>query len=362
MKKNNILVMAGGTGGHVIPALSVARELTNKGYQVHWLGSIKGIENELVVDAGYPLHRISISGLRGGGITKLLLAPLQIMKALLQTFKVYRQVKPVMCLGMGGFASGPGGLMAWLLRVPLVVHEQNAVAGFTNRLLSGMATIILQAFDNAFAGRKNLHTVGNPVRSSIVDIAEPKKRLSERQGPLNVLVVGGSLGAVALNNVVIGMMGLQQLKLNLWHQTGARNYDTVKAGYESAQIEDVKVSAFISDMAGAFAWADVVICRSGALTVSELMAAGVASILVPYPFAVDDHQTANGQFLVNLEGAIICQQAELTAQSLLEELTQLQQDRNRLMQMSCAARSLAKADSAKVVTNYCIEVIHDGRK
>ena len=362
MKKNNVLVMAGGTGGHVIPALSVARELTNKGYQVHWLGSIKGIENELVVDAGYPLHRISISGLRGGGVAKLLLAPLQIMKALWQTFKVYRQVKPVMCLGMGGFASGPGGLMAWLLRVPLVVHEQNAVAGFTNRLLSGMATTILQAFDNAFASRKKLHTVGNPVRSSIVDIAEPKKRLNDRQGPLNVLVVGGSLGAVALNNVVIDMMGLQELKLNLWHQTGARNYDAVKAGYESTQIEDVKVSAFISDMAGAFAWADVVICRSGALTVSELMAAGVASILVPYPFAVDDHQTANGQFLVNLDGAIICQQADLTAQSLLEELTQLQQDRNRLMQMSCAARSLAKVDSAKVVTNYCIEVIHDGRK
>jgi len=362
MKKNNVLVMAGGTGGHVIPALSVARELSNKGYQVHWLGSIKGIENELVVDAGYPLHRISISGLRGGGVTKLLLAPLQIMNALWQTFKVYRQVKPVMCLGMGGFASGPGGLMAWLLRVPLVVHEQNAVAGFTNRLLSGMATIILQAFDNAFAGRKKLHTVGNPVRSSIVDIAEPKERLNDRQGPLNVLVVGGSLGAVALNNVVIDMMGLQELNLNLWHQTGARNYDTVKAGYEAAQIESVKVSAFISDMAGAFAWADVVICRSGALTVSELMAAGVASILVPYPFAVDDHQTANGQFLVNLDGAIICQQADLTAPSLLEELTQLQQDRNRLMQMSCAARSLAKVDSAKVVTNYCIEVIHDGRK
>jgi len=383
MKKNNVLVMAGGTGGHVIPALSVARELSNKGYQVHWLGSIKGIENELVVDAGYPLHRISISGLRGGGVAKLLLAPLQIMKALWQTFKVYRQVKPVMCLGMGGFASGPGGLMAWLLRVPLVVHEQNAVAGFTNKLLSGMATVVLQAFDNAFSAGKKIHTVGNPVRSSIVGIAEPQKRLSDRQGPLNVLVVGGSLGAVALNNVVIEMMGLQELKLkgavalnnvviemmglqelklNLWHQTGARNYDAVKAGYESAQIEDVKVSAFISDMAGAFAWADVVICRSGALTVSELMAAGVASILVPYPFAVDDHQTANGQFLVNLEGAIICQQADLTAPSLLEELTQLQQDRNRLMQMSCAARSLAKADSAKVVTNYCIEVIHDGRK
>ncbi|MEY8204549.1 MAG: undecaprenyldiphospho-muramoylpentapeptide beta-N-acetylglucosaminyltransferase, partial [Bermanella sp.] len=361
MTKKNVLVMAGGTGGHVIPALSVARELTNKGYRVHWLGSIKGIENELVVDAGYTLHRISIAGLRGSGVRKLLSAPWQMMIALWQTFKVYRQVKPVMCLGMGGFASGPGGLMAWLLRVPLVVHEQNALAGLTNKLLSRLATRVLQAFDSAFVAGKKVHTVGNPVRSSIVDIADPKQRLSNRQGPLNVLVVGGSLGAVALNHVVIEMMGQQELKLNVWHQTGARNYDAVKAGYQTAHIEGVKVSAFIGDMAAAFAWADVVICRAGALTVSELMAAGVASILVPYPFAVDDHQTANGQFLVNLEAAILCQQAELTASSLLDELTQLQ-DRDRLLQMSCAARSLARADAAQVVSNYCIEVIHDGRK
>ncbi len=359
MKKNNILVMAGGTGGHVIPALSVARELTNKGYQVHWLGSIKGIENELVVDAGYPLHRISISGLRGSGALKLLLAPLLIIKALWQTFKVYRQVKPVMALGMGGFASGPGGLMAWLLRVPLVVHEQNAVAGFTNKILSRFAKTVLQAFDQAFKAKDNLHTVGNPVRNSIIEIEEPIKRLENREGPLNVLVVGGSLGAVALNNVIIEMMALQQSVVSIWHQTGARNFDAVKDGYASAKIENVKISAFISDMAGAFAWADVVICRSGALTVSELMAAGVASVLVPYPFAVDDHQTANGQFLVNLDGAIICQQTDLSATLLLEELTLLQKDRNRILHMSCAARSQATVDSVKVVTNYCIEAIDD---
>ncbi len=359
MKKNNILIMAGGTGGHVIPALSVARELSNKGYQIHWLGSVKGIENELVVDAGYPLHRISISGLRGGGAAKLLLAPLQILKALWQTFKVYRKVKPVMSLGMGGFASGPGGLMAWLLRVPLVVHEQNAVAGFTNKILSRLAKKVLQAFDNAFSPRKKLHTVGNPVRSSIIGIEEPQVRLKNRQGSLNVLVVGGSLGAVALNNVVIEMMGLQEGVVNLWHQTGARNFEAVNSGFQAAQIENIKISAFISDMAGAFTWADVVICRSGALTVSELMSAGVTSILVPYPFAVDDHQTANGMFLVNHDGAIMHQQAALNAQLLLDELTTLQQDRSKLMNMSCAARTLARSDSAKVVSNYCIEVIHD---
>ncbi len=358
MKKNNVLIMAGGTGGHVIPALSVARELMHKGYQVHWLGSIKGIENDLVVDAGYPLHRISISGLRGNGLLKMLLAPFQIIKALWQTFKVYRRVKPVMALGMGGFASGPGGLMAVFLRIPLVVHEQNAVAGLTNKILSRFANTVLQAFNNAFSASKKTHTVGNPVRSSIVEIKQPSERLNNRQGPLNVLVVGGSLGAVALNNVVIDMMAVQQETINLWHQTGSRNYDVVKQSYEDKKIDEVKVSAFIADMAHAFSWADVVICRAGALTVSELMAAGVASILVPYPHAVDDHQTANGQFLVNLDAAIMRPQSQLTAQSLLDELLELHQDRSRLLTMSCASRTLAKPDSAKVVANYCLEVIH----
>lgn len=203
MKKNNVLIMAGGTGGHVIPALSVARELMLKGYQVHWLGSLQGIENDLVPDAGYPLHRISVSGLRGNGIVKLLFAPFQLVRALWQTFFVFMKVKPVLTLGMGGFASGPGGLMALLLRKPLVIHEQNAIAGMTNSLLSRFAKPLLQAFPNTFKSRKNLHTVGNPVRQSIVEIAAPALRLANRNGPLNVLVVGGSLGAVAINNVMI---------------------------------------------------------------------------------------------------------------------------------------------------------------
>ncbi len=359
MKKNTVLIMAGGTGGHVIPALSVARQLKNKGYQVHWLGSIKGIENELVVDAGHYLHRISISGLRGNGVLKLLLAPFQLMKALWQTFRVYRQVKPVMALGMGGFASGPGGLMAKLLRVPLVIHEQNAIPGMTNKILSGGANILLQAFDHTFRARKKLHLVGNPVRSSIVEISAPSQRLNGRAGPLNVLVVGGSLGAVAINNVMIQSMASQTVNINLWHQAGARNYDEVKQGYLDAKVDNVKVSAFIANMSEAFAWADVLICRSGALTVSELMAAGVASILVPYPHAVDDHQTANGKILVNAGAAILIPQNSFSVESLQQELVKLEQDRDIILQMSNAARELAKPDSAKVVANYCVEVIHD---
>ena len=327
---------------------------------MHWLGSVKGIENELVVDAGHQLHRISISGLRGHGVLKLLLAPLQLLKALWQTFKVYRAVKPAMSLGMGGFASGPGGLMAKLLRVPLVVHEQNAIAGMTNTILSGRANILLQAFNNTFKERKSLHTVGNPVRRSIIEIDEPSERLKNRNGPLNVLVVGGSLGAVAINDVLIQAMASKELNINLWHQAGARNFDAVKKGYIEANLEAVKVSAFIANMNEAFAWADLLICRSGALTVSELMAAGVASILVPYPFAVDDHQSANGQILVNAGAAILIPQSSFSIESLKQEINRLESDRNIILQMSKAARTLAKPDSAKIVANYCIEVIHDG--
>ncbi len=361
--KKNILIMAGGTGGHVIPALSVARELMHKGYQVHWLGSIKGIENELVVDAGYPLHRISVTGLRGSGGLKILLAPFQLVRALWQAFRVFRQVKPVMALGMGGFASGPGGLVAVLSGTPLVVHEQNAIAGMTNKLLSRFAKPLLQAFANTFNREKNIYTVGNPVRSSIVDIEEPNERLKGRQGMLNVLVVGGSLGAVAINNIVIDVMARfaseQKNSVSLWHQTGKRNFDDVKKGYENALIEDVKVSAFIADMAGAFAWSDVVICRSGALTVSELAAAGVAGILVPYPFAVDDHQTANGHSLVQAGGAIMINQQNFTEERLINELEMLQQNREKVLEMSLAARTLCKPESAKVVAKHCIEAINE---
>lgn len=358
MAKNNVMIMAGGTGGHVIPALSVAKELKAKGFNVHWLGSVQGIENDLVPDAGYTLHRISVTGLRGNGLLKTLLAPLQILRALWQTFKVYRQVKPVMALGMGGFASGPGGLMAYLLRVPLVIHEQNAIPGMTNTILSGMSTYLLQAFEGTFSEKKKAKSVGNPVRQSIVTLPEPSARLENHTSGLNVLVVGGSLGAVAINNVMIEAAAMTDENIHIWHQTGKRNFEAVKSGYQTAGVTNVKVSDFIADMAKAYEWADVVVCRSGALTVSEMMAAGVAAILIPYPFAVDDHQTANGQFLVNAGAAKLKAQSELNAQNLLEELNHLRDNRELLIEMSNAARSLAKPDSAKIVAKYCIEAIN----
>lgn len=359
MKKGNVLIMAGGTGGHVIPAISVARELMKKGYEVHWLGSIQGIENDLVPDAGYPLHRISVTGLRGNGILKLATAPLQMLKALWQAWKVFRQVKPTMCLGMGGFASGPGGILAVLTRTPLVIHEQNAYPGMTNKVLSRFSQYLLQAFEGTFKTHKKLHAVGNPVRSSIVNISEPQERLKDRNSGLNVLVVGGSLGAVAVNNAIIQLsQDAEQQGISIWHQVGKRNYEDVKQGYEQAGVSSVKVSAFITDMAEAFTWADVIVCRSGALTVSEIMAAGVASILIPYPFAVDDHQTANGQFLVDAGAAVICPQETLSKEELLGKLVELKNNRSKLLDMSKAARTLAKPDAAKVVAHYCIEAIH----
>lgn len=359
MKKANVLIMAGGTGGHVIPAISVARELMQKGYQVHWLGSVKGIENDLVPDAGYPLHRISVSGLRGNGVLKLALAPFQLLKALWQAWRVFWKVKPVMCLGMGGFASGPGGIVSVITRTPLVIHEQNAYPGMTNKSLSRFARYLLQAFEGTFSPRKNLHAVGNPVRASIVNIVDPDSRLEDRDNSLNVLVVGGSLGAVAINNAIIDLAkDAKQKNISIWHQAGKRNYEDVKRGYDQVGVDTVKVSAFISDMAEAYAWADVIVCRSGALTVSEIMAAGVASILIPYPYAVDDHQTANGQFLVDAGASVICPQQSLDKDQLLSQLIELKNNRIKLLEMSKAARTLAKPDAAKVVANYCIEAIH----
>lgn len=359
MKKGNVLIMAGGTGGHVIPALSVAKQLKVKGYQVHWLGSVQGIENDLVVDAGYPLHRISISGLRGKGAVKKLLAPFQLLKALWQTFRVFLAVKPKIAIGMGGFASGPGGLMSLLLRTPLVIHEQNAIPGLTNKTLSAKATFLLQAFDGTFPSRPSLKTVGNPVRQSIVDMPAPEERLAGRSGDLNVLVVGGSLGAVAINDVLIEAANeLTTAGIQLWHQVGKRNYESVKLGYRNQGCGHIKVSDFIGNMADAYSWADVVVCRAGALTVSELMAAGVASVLVPYPFAVDDHQTENAKFLVNGSAGLLVPQAEFNKEKLVEMLQMFKADRDKVLSMSKSARSLAKPDAAKTVTHYCVEAIH----
>ncbi len=356
--KSTVLIMAGGTGGHVIPALSVAKQLKSQGYEVHWLGSTQGIENDLVPDAGYELHRIRVTGLRGKGALKLFVAPILLLKAVWQAYGVIRKVKPVLALGMGGFASGPGGFVAAKMGIPVVIHEQNAIPGMTNRLLSRWAHTVLQAFDQTFTADVKPKTVGNPVRQSIFKLPEPNVRVASHEG-LNVLVVGGSLGAVAVNQVVVDALALmpENTRPNIWHQAGKRNYDNVKQAYDAQSIQ-AKVSAFIADMSEAYEWADVVICRSGALTVSELMAAGVASILVPFPHAVDDHQTANAQFLVEAGAARLRPQAELTPERLVQDLTELGASKESRLAMAMAARSLAKPEAARVAANYCIEAIH----
>ncbi len=353
--RSTVLIMAGGTGGHVFPALAVARELREQGVRVEWLGTRRGIEAELVPQAQIPIHYIKVAGLRGKGKLSLLLAPFRLLLALFQAIQVLRRVRPCAVLGLGGFASGPGGLAAWLLRRPLLIHEQNAIPGLTNRLLSRLANPVMAAFPGAFASRGPVEVCGNPVRVEIADLPAPEARYSGRQGPLRLLVVGGSLGAVAINQQVpLALQHLQgRLDIEVWHQTGKKNLQQTEAFYREAGVEG-RVVAFIEDMAEALSWADLVLCRSGALTVSELSAAGVASVLVPFPHAVDDHQTANARYLTGKDAAVLLPQPELSADALAELLCKLN-DRARLCQMATAARSGALPDAAARVAQRCME-------
>ena len=357
-----MLVMAGGTGGHVFPALAAAAELQARGIHIEWLGTRAGIEAELVPQRGIAINYINVAGLRGKGVKSLLLAPFKLIQALWQALRVVRKTRPVAVLGMGGFATGPGGIAAWLLGKPLVIHEQNAIAGMTNRWLAKVARRVLEAFPGTFAASAKVTCVGNPVRAEITQLAAPAARLSERQGPLRVLVLGGSLGATALNDLVPQALALlaEQVAAHeqpqVRHQTGKRNYDTAVEAYRQAGVS-AEISAFVDDMAAAYGWADVVICRSGALTVSEIASAGLASFLVPYPHAVDDHQTANAQFLAEAGAARICQQVELTAQILMSWLHEMVGNRAQVTAQAERARSLACADAAKQVAEHCLQTL-----
>ena len=349
-----VLIMAGGTGGHVFPALAVADELRARGIPVVWLGTKAGIESRLVPQAGYPIEWMSITGLRGKNTLTLLLAPLRITMACWQALAVLQRRKPCAVLGMGGFASGPGGLMAWLTRKPLLVHEQNAVAGLTNKILARFADVVLQAFPGVF---KIAQTTGNPVRQAICDIEEPVSRFASRdttQKNLRLLVIGGSLGAVKLNQIIPQALAEinEEERPQVIHQTGVKNIESAKKSYGDAAVE-AKVEAFIDDMPAVYAWADLVICRAGAMTVFELAAAGVASVLVPYPHAVDDHQTQNALYLEQHGAAIIKQQDELSADWLAETIKNFSSDRKQLLNMAIAARKLAIPGSAKTIADAC---------
>ncbi len=341
----NVLIMAGGTGGHVFPALAVAARLKELGHAVTWMGTPDSFESQRVPEAGFPIELVRVSGLRGKGLFKLVAAPLLLARALRDALAVLRKVQPQVVLGMGGFAAGPGGLAAWLLRRPLVIHEQNAAAGLTNRLLARLATVTLQAFPNTFQQRhtpvgRPAKTVGNPVRAGFAELLQPAERLA-RNGAARILVVGGSQGARALNQIVPQALALlpESQRPTVCHQAG-RTLAVAQASYATAEVA-AEVQPFINDMPAAYAAADLVICRSGASTIAELSAAGCASVLVPFPFAVDDHQTANARYLADAGAAVLIAERELTPERLAQELQKLLADRNTLVRMGVAARSKA---------------------
>lgn len=359
-KNISVLIMAGGTGGHVFPALAVAEELRARGATINWLGTGRGIENRLVPAANIALHLIKVEGVRGRGLIGLIKAPFLIIYALLQAVSVIRQINPDVVLGFGGFASGPGGLAAKLSGKPLVIHEQNAVAGTTNRLLAKVANKVLAAFPNSFGEAVSEQIVGNPVREQIKNLAAVQARYAERAQqklPLQLLVVGGSLGAKAINELV--PQAVAELPLGsrpqVWHQSGKGHAEATTALYMQYQV-NAKVTEFIDDMAAAYAWADVVICRAGALTVSELMMAGVAAILIPLPSAIDDHQTFNAKNLTEAGAGISLVQKDLTAAKLAALLLTELADRHHLMSMAEKAQQLAKPYAAAQVADICEEV------
>ncbi|MFC0266941.1 undecaprenyldiphospho-muramoylpentapeptide beta-N-acetylglucosaminyltransferase [Kushneria aurantia] len=349
--------MAGGTGGHVVPALSLARALVAEGIEVHWLGTPRGIENTLVPAAGLPLHHVSIAGLRGRGTLGWLRAPWRLWRAVRQAQRIITELEVSLVVGLGGFASGPGGLAARRLGIPLLIHEQNALPGLTNRVLARLATRVYAAFPGAFAESRRPQVIGNPVRDEIAAIGTrpPAAEALAGRAP-RLLVVGGSLGAQVLNQRLPEALALLEpgIRPEVRHQAGRDKEQATVEGYRSAGVE-ARVSAFIDDMAEAYEWADLVVCRSGALTVTELAAAGRASLLVPFPHAVDDHQTINARFLVDAGAAELLPQSQMSAERLADTLQALL-DPERLVAMSHHARSRAQLSATGALVQGCLEI------
>ena len=360
MSMRPILVMAGGTGGHVYPALAVARALQAHSRDVVWLGTHRGLESRVVPEAGIDIEWISIKGLRRKGVLAILIAPLQIGWALLQSLAVILRRRPAAVLGMGGFVSGPGGVAAWLTRRPLVIHEQNAAAGMTNRLLARLARVVLQAFPGSFNSSVRAETVGNPVREDIAAVPVPEARYAEREGRLRLLVLGGSQGALALNRTVPAALARlpENLRPLVRHQCGAATIEKAREAYVAAGL-DADLVPFIEDMASAYAWADLVVCRAGALTVAELCAVGVPAVFVPYPSAVDDHQTANARPMAEAGAAAIIQEAELSDASLADELKRWLTSRTDLLGRAQRARQLARPQALQRITELCLQLAGD---
>lgn len=349
------LIMAGGTGGHIFPALAVAKALQARGWQVRWLGTPESMEARLVPQHGIAMDFLNVKGLRGKGLATLLAAPFKLASAIGQGLALMRRLQPTVVLGLGGYASGPGGLAAWLSGRPLAIHEQNAIPGFTNRVLAKLAGVAMSGFPLA-GGYK---VTGNPVRSDIAELPAPAQRLAGRSGPLRLLVVGGSLGAQVFNEtlpVALSQMAPEQ-RPEVWHQTGRNKSAGVDSAYRQAGVQASvhTLADFIEDMPAAYAWADLVLCRAGALTVAEVAAAGVAAVFVPYPHAVDDHQSANARCLTEQGAGVLLPQSELSPASLAALLAGF--ERSEILRLAQAARALAKIDATETVVNELLSIV-----
>ena len=377
-----VLIMAGGTGGHIFPGLAVADSLRGRGIDVRWLGARGAMECRRVPDRGIPLDVVDIAGLRGKGAANWLLAPWKVLRAVIQAWRLLGRRRPSCAISFGGYAAGPGGLAARLRGIPLLVHEQNRVAGMTNRVLARFAARVLQAFPGTWPEELRPVTCGNPVRRDVTGLRAPERRLAGRGGPPRLLVTGGSQGALALNRLLPVALGLLrgETEFEVRHQAGPRWVDETRNAYRDAGLEvfagaasaaiskttkepiaaeaapavnSVEVSEFIEDMAEAYAWADLIICRAGALTVSEVAAAGLAAVFVPFPYAVDDHQTRNAEFLVEAGAALLLNEASLSAEDLACALVELFDDPSRRLDMAQRARAAAVPDSAARVADLC---------
>ncbi|MGI9301179.1 MAG: undecaprenyldiphospho-muramoylpentapeptide beta-N-acetylglucosaminyltransferase [Gammaproteobacteria bacterium] len=353
--KQPVMIMAGGTGGHVYPGLAVALELLKRGAPVIWLGTRAGLEARVVPQHDIPVEWLSVSGVRGKRGLALLRAPFLLFFALWQALRIFLRCKPRAVLGLGGFVAGPGGLMAALLRKPLVIHEQNAVAGLTNRWLLPLSRFALEGFPGTFTSRKAVIT-GNPVRAEIAAVAPPDKRFAEQRTRLHLLVFGGSLGAAVFNDVVPRALHTlsEDVRPEVWQQVGEAHLDAAQQNYRSAGVVS-RLDRFIEDMAEAYCWADLVLCRAGALTVAELAAVGVAAILVPYPYAVADEQTANAQFLTRAGAGVLIPQADFTPARVAQVLKRFHDNRKELEDMAVAARELAKPGVAAQIADICLQ-------
>ncbi len=356
MSGGPVMIMAGGTGGHVFPGLAVAEELRGRAQPVVWMGTRKGLEARVVPAAGIEIEWISVAGIRGRGAGAWLAAPFRILVAIFQALAVMYRRKPAVVLGMGGFVSGPGGVAAWLCCRPVLIHEQNAIAGTTNRLLSRIARRVFEAFPNSFPGGVAAELVGNPVRREILDLARRDVSAEARSGTATrLLILGGSQGAQVLNERVPEALALLpgHLTVEVWHQAG-RGVETARQGYAEHSLES-RVDDFVHDMAGAYAWADLVICRAGALTIAELAAAGLGAILIPFPYAVDDHQAHNAESFVSRGAGVIIPESEFTPERLVEELTGLLEPPSRFAEFGARARALALPNARAHLADVCLE-------